>query len=289
ILYAPLIVRGRPVGTFIVGSCDAPRQINAADISVCLTLCGEVGLAISNAQLFDRTVQTNEALRAAQDVTERDRQRLRELAEQLVVAEEQSRRELAIELHDRVNQPLAVLRMRMRANVAEHPVHDQDPDYLAAEALLDEAIEQARALVLETSPPFMFELGVSAALSWLCERAEASGVRCMLDDAGALDSLGENARIFVFRGARELLANAVKHADATRITLATRLEDGRVIVEVTDDGRGFDIEEYGGRDADRAGFGLFSLRQRTELIGGSFAVDSCEGTGTRVTLSIPAS
>jgi signal transduction histidine kinase len=89
----------------------------------------------------------------------------------------------------------------------------------------------------------------------------------------------------LFRGTRELLMNAVKHAQATRATVTVRGSDEGIELTVADDGRGFDV---GRLTADGAsGFGLFSIRDRLPHLGGELAIDSAPGQGTRVTLRMP--
>jgi DNA-binding NarL/FixJ family response regulator len=242
--------------------------------------------------------RTEQALRRAnasleQQVAERTKelmrsqQRLRALVSELTLAGERERRRVAIELHDHLTQLLVVSRMGvMRARQLA-----QDPKLAKSLAETDEALEQSlrytRSLMAELSPRVLYELGLPPALQWLGEQMRQHGltVGVRIDSDGL--AIPEDQAIFVFQCVRELLWNVIKHADTQTATVSYSVGDRELTVAIADDGRGFDpaILQRGASTTDQ--FGLFSIRERLELQGGNFQLESALGRGTRVTLRLP--
>ena len=217
-------------------------------------------------------------------------QQLRELASQLVTAEQQVREQIAQTLHDHLQQLLysaAVTLDRLKANGA----HDE-----AATVLLDQtrttiaqAIDAARSLSSELFPPELHDHGLPVALEHLVRQIRLQhhiDVDARIDPDA--DPSVQEKRIFVYEAARELLFNAIKHARAThhQLVLETTADD-RVRLIVTDDGTGFDPDEPPTSAGGHRGLGLTRLRQRVPLVGGRLDVQAELGCGTRVTLQIP--
>ena len=139
----------------------------------------------------------------------------------------------------------------------------------------------------ELSPPILYEGGLSEGLEWLIRwMREKHRFRVDLS-LGAVPELREDVKMLVFESVRELLFNAIKHAQASRAQVRLELVgEGKVRVTVSDEGAGFDpcrILPAG----DGGGFGLFSIRERIGLIGGRLEIDSAPGRGSRVTLTVP--
>ena len=132
----------------------------------------------------------------------------------------------------------------------------------------------------------LYELGLEAAVEWLAEQFQAQhGLRIEVDDDGQPKEVEDNVRALVYRAVRELLLNAIKHAQAQNARVSLRREDDKLHVEVADDGRGFD--PTAGNAEDLSGFGLFSIHERMDFIGGSFQIDSAPGQGTRGVVAVP--
>jgi signal transduction histidine kinase len=154
--------------------------------------------------------------------------------------------------------------------------------------LLDQAIQGTRSLTFELSPPVLYELGIEAALESLVERMQqVNGAQIKLIDHGGPKPLSEDTAALCFRAVQELLVNAVKHAHARKIEVSTGRDRDRIRITVADDGRGFDTIEGISRKGEKGGFGLFSIKERLQHLGGSLKVDSKPGQGTRVMLSAP--
>ena len=232
-----------------------------------------------------------------QDITERKRaelevqthrEQLRLLASELSVTEERERRRLATDLHDSIGQTLAMCKLRLGElrSQASSNVIANDCDHIST--LLDQAIQGTRSLTFELSPPVLYELGLEAALESLVERMQqVHGIPIQLVDHGGPKPLSQDVAVLCFRAVQELLVNVVKHAHAQKIEVSTGRDRGRIRITVADDGIGFDTSESISRKGGKGGFGLFSIKERLQLLGGSLKVDSKPGQGTRVTLSAP--
>lgn len=286
-LYVPLMADGVSLGVFMVGACGRTARMSAEDIDLCRTLSSTISLAVSNARLFDSLRAANVKLeRAVQEELEHKEQ-LRALTNETTLAEERQRRELAVELHDRVTQPLAVLKMRLQEATRSFDGHPSYEEYRQSLMLLDEAIGEARSITAETSPPFIFDIGLAPALEWLCERAAARGVACEVFADDGLEDAPEDVRLFAFQAVRELLANSMKHSGAQHITVTLDRMGDDLKLRVTDDGGGFPTSELPSGPAHDRGFGLFSLRERATHLGGALEVASSLGAGTIVSLRVP--
>lgn len=203
--------------------------------------------------------------------------RLKRLSAEISLAEGRERRRLAEGLHDGVIQNLALARIRI-GNRAECGVAGGD---LAA--ILDGALADLRTLVFDLSPPELHALGLEAALGSLVERTRARfPVELALRTEGVLDPLPPDLAVLAFQGARELLANLIRHAGARSGLILAERDGARLRISAIDDGVGFDASRVG------TGFGLFSLRQRLEAFGGTLTLAARPpGGGACVTLTLP--
>jgi signal transduction histidine kinase len=156
------------------------------------------------------------------------------------------------------------------------------------EQLLDESIAASRSLTTELSPPILHDSGLNDGLEWLARRmADKHGLFVELSLEETCPLLAEDVRILLFESVRELLFNAVKHSRSRSATVGSRLVDGRLQVLVSDHGAGFDPKAIPPAGELGGGFGLFSIRERLELIGGCLEIESAPGKGSRFLLTAP--
>jgi CheY-like chemotaxis protein/two-component sensor histidine kinase len=157
------------------------------------------------------------------------------------------------------------------------------------EDLIDEAIAASRSLTAELSPPILHEAGLKAGLEWLARRmADTQGLFVNLE-LQEIDPLPEDSKILLFESVRELLFNAVKHANVRSAVVNLRCIDNSIQVIVSDQGSGFDPTVLLPPGEKGSGIGLFTIRERLELMGGKFEIHSSPGQGSRFVLSIPVS
>ena len=143
-------------------------------------------------------------------------------------------------------------------------------------------------MTFELSPPVLYELGLEAALAWLANQMqEKYALRVGLKDDGQPKPLDNGCRVIAFRAVRELLFNIVKHARAKSATISTKREEDAVCIGIEDDGIGFDTSMHGNAASGSRGFGLFSIRERLQPLGGHIEIQSEPDRGTRVNLVLP--
>lgn len=213
---------------------------------------------------------------------------LRALAAELSLAEERERRALAQDLHDDLGQVLAIAKIKL----SSMDDHERRGALKAAlkevEALVDHANRSVRSLMMQLSPPVLQTLGLPAALEWLAEEMERIyGISVRLDDDGQPKPLAEAARSSVFRAVRELLINVARHSGARQAEVNCLRSNDRITVAVTDHGSGFDYLAEMARPLAEARFGLLSVRERIEYLGGEMNVDSTPDDGATITLTLP--
>jgi PAS domain S-box-containing protein len=231
-------------------------------------------------ELEQRVEERTREVRAYQD-------RLRALATELNLTEQRERRRVAGELHDHLAQMLVLCRLNLmrgkRLAVSNLP----------CSALLDETeevvtqcLDYTRTLVADLSPPILHEFGLVAALQWLSERMQRYELTVFVDAPSNEVRLPEDQAVLVFQSIRELLLNVRKHAQTQHAWVSVTREDSLLSILVRDHGVGFDSSLMASIDNRSAQFGLFSVRERMQALGGSIRIDSKPGTGTSVVLSL---
>lgn len=227
----------------------------------------------------------------AEQELQRYQDRLKQLATQLSTVEERERRRLAEILHDTLAQELFAAQAKL--TLLKYP--EKVPDVAAvrdeAAEILDHATELARSLTFELFPPALYEVGLHAALEWLCRSFDKTrGLPCTFIDEGERLDLNAEHRALLYQGARELLTNVFKHAEASRAEVCLRFRDGAVEVQVDDDGKGFDFTSQDADAPERrtGGFGLFNIRERLDQFGGQINIETSHLGGGRVSLTLPS-
>lgn len=214
---------------------------------------------------------------------------LQVLASELTLTEQRERRRLAQILHDHLQQLLYAARLSLGSLRRSDGLPPAADDIARVDKLLQQSLDVSRSLTVELSPPVLYEAGLAAALEWLGRHMqETCGLSVVVEAEPDADPESEDVSILLFGAARELLFNVMKHAHTE--TARVRLEatsDGEVQLVVSDDGSGLDPAMLGEERATDAGFGLFSIRERLELLGGSLEVEGAPGEGTCVTVSAP--
>ncbi len=245
----------------------------------------------------DERGQPKHIFGVTQNITERklremelDRQhrRLRELADDLTKTEERQRRDIALRLHDGVGQLLTVAIMKL--NEAESEADDATGrDKLGGiRRLMEQALADTRLLTGELSPPLLHESGLISGLSWLLEQFRKQHPSLHFELTREAEPQSRDCRVLFYQIARELLFNAIKHAQAGYVGVSLEAEDGGGFsMRVWDDGIGGVMAETLDCGQGTGGFGLFSIRERIELFGGEVIIESPAGGGTSVTVISP--
>jgi PAS domain S-box-containing protein len=214
--------------------------------------------------------------------------KLRLMGLEISLIEERERRQLATVLHDQVGQVLALAKIKLGTLKEAASVEEYRQLSDEVRKLLDQAINSSRSLTFEISPPILYDLGFEAAVQALCEKfQQQNDFRLEFATDRKPKSLKADMGILLYRAVRELLVNIVKHARAGSVRVSCQREGKRVLIEVADDGKGFEPTGNVTNLSNNRGFGLFSIRERLYQLGGEMAVDSAPGQGTRITLVAP--
>jgi two-component system, NarL family, sensor kinase len=216
------------------------------------------------------------------------RERMHEqFVEQAIATQEAERRRMAADIHDGISQRLISLSYHLDA--ASHAAGGGEPADVAtqldrARDLLGLALDEARSAIGGLRPPVLDDLGLAGGLASLARSTPQIRTEVHLAD----HRLPEHVEIALYRIAQECLQNVAKHARASSATLRFDVQDGSARLEVTDDGVGFDMSAAGESDPEEArGYGLQSMAERAELVGGRLQIRSRPGAGTTVTVTVP--
>ncbi len=233
----------------------------------------------------------------ARDITDRKRaekkilayqQRLKDLATELTLSEEKQRRQIATDLHDHVGQLLASSRIQLSLfNDSMDKKEILDKTKNISQSIL-QAIQATRSVIFDLSPPQLKEIGLVAAIAdWSEEEIENKyGINIKLTGDERILPMNDNLPVLLFRIIRELLINIVKHAEATHVNLDIRKINDTLKISVKDNGIGFNYDPEILR-LKHTGFGLFSILEKMEDLGGSVQIDSSPGKGTVIDLMLP--
>jgi len=222
---------------------------------------------------------------------ERERERhAQELAARVLEAQEAERKRIARELHDETAQTLSVLLanldlLRQRIAADDRELH---AGFVRVETLAKRALDETRALSHDLRPTILDDVGLVAALRWLAVEYENTyGTTAEVDVVGGAPAvLSAEMQVALFRIAQEALTNCGKHASAGSVRLALSFPSDRARLTVEDDGRGFRPDRV--RQPSREGrLGLYGMRERAALLGGTLDVISQPGRGTSIVAEVP--
>jgi signal transduction histidine kinase len=200
-----------------------------------------------------------------------------------LMAAERERAHWARELHDSILQGLGARRVLL-SSALKRGGTDLEEAVRAVIVDIKRDIDELRNLITELRPATLDQIGLSAALEDLADRAlGGDSIDLAVDLSIPSGQLEPEMETIVYRLAQEALTNVAKHSEADRVTLRVHASEGRVELFVSDDGRGFEL------DAKTDGFGLVGVRERVELAGGELEIESKPGLGSRVMASIPLS
>ena len=222
------------------------------------------------------------------DITElkRAESSMREFSRRTVHLQEEERRRVARELHDGVNQLLSAASAQLHmAGLQSCETTGGNRSLQTAERYLDEAIDEVRRISRDLRPTVLDDLGLEAALRNLSKRM--TGSRPLVIDVtcpGSEAQLSTLLETTIYRVVQEALSNVARHAQATQAAVRVEVEEKVVLVVVSDDGRGFDVDAA---RAQSAGIGLRSMEERAALMHGSLSVESAQGKGTWLRFSFP--
>lgn len=224
------------------------------------------------------------------EITDRKRaeEATQRLSRRLLQLQDEERRRMARELHDSTAQQLAALEMQL-SMLDEHARELNDAARAAlreSHQLAESATREVRTLSYLLHPPLLDEVGLASALDWYADGfAKRSRIETKLDLPQDLGRLPRDIELTVFRIVQEALANVHRHSGCSNARIELSQVAGQVLLQVSDDGRGFDPETVR-RNGGAVGVGITGMRERVRQLGGQLEITSSAG-GTTVRVSIP--
>ncbi|MFA5205223.1 MAG: sensor histidine kinase [Lentisphaeria bacterium] len=216
---------------------------------------------------------------------------LRHLSHQILLAQEEERKHISRELHDEISQILTGINVRLAALKLEASTNTGNlkKKIVTTQRLVEKSVEAVHRFARELRPAMLDDLGlIPALLAYMKEFGKRTGLRIRFssvtaDKIAALDSL---KRTVLYRVAQEALTNITKHAHANLVKVSIRVQEDRICMEINDNGTAFDVTRTLGARR-RNCLGITGMRERVEIVGGTFAITSVADKGTTVEVQIP--
>jgi signal transduction histidine kinase len=216
-------------------------------------------------------------------------QQLRLLSRELLSAQEEERKRISRELHDEIAQTLTGINVRLAGLRVDARVGTRDlqEKIASTQQLVEKSVDIVHRFARELRPTVLDDLGLIPALhSFMGSFAARTGVRARLKVFAGVEALDTAKRTVLFRVAQEALTNVARHAQAGRVEVSIRKLADSVCMTIKDDGRSFQVERAARTGGNRH-LGLLGMRERLEMVGGSFGVASAPGTGTTIEARLP--
>lgn len=271
LLTAPLSHEGETIGVMLFGH-PSPDAFGEEQAMLLAAMAEQTMIALQNARRF-------------QDLGD-ERDRIQEL-------QEEARRRLARDLHDGPTQSMATIAMRasFARRLLERDADAANDEMRKAEELARRTTREVRHMLFTLRPLILESQGLASALHQLGDKTEdltGHPVLLALEDE-AIAGLDAGSQGLVFFIAEEAVHNARKHAEAEHVWVRMWRGEGEIVLEIEDDGVGFNVGAVDASYAQRGSLGMVSMRERTQLLGGTLTVESQEGRGTLVRLRVPVS
>ena len=259
-LGVPVMTRGVAFGNLYLAEKQPQGSFTEEDEEIVTLLAAQAAVAIENAGSVQR-----DALRRA------------------VQAQEVERRRLARELHDETGQALTSILLGLAAVERADSAESARAAATALRDLVVETLQNVRRLAVELRPSALDDFGLEPALRRLCQTVRESGALDVQVEARlGGQRLPADVETALYRIVQEALTNVVKHAGAAHVSIVVTRKQGSVLVMIEDDGRGFDAAS-----PSIAGLGLMGMRERVELLDGSFQVEASPRAGTTLIVELP--
>lgn len=270
----PFKSTGGLLGTMCLGS-GSLRTFSDGKMELLTSVGNQIAAAVQNARLYEE-LQRKERMRG-------------ELLQKVITAQEDERKRMARELHDQTSQALAALAVAVGTAAAQAAEGvDVSGSLARMRALAVDTLEEVHRLIFDLRPTLLDDLGLMAAMRWYAEtRLGEAGVKVRVELAGEERRLAPQVETALYRVVQEAVNNVANHSGAQNFTLTFVLKADSVTILMVDDGWGFDMAELARSRDRKRGLGLMGMKERVELLGGTFAIYSELGGGTKITVEVP--
>ncbi|MFA5424121.1 MAG: response regulator [Phycisphaerae bacterium] len=214
---------------------------------------------------------------------------LKAMAISSLLVEERERNRVAQELHDDIIQKLAMMKIGLQTSFKAQDGSISPELFKKLCFDIDAMIDKVRSLTFDLSNPVLNELGLEAAIERLLvkELQEKNGIEFEFNRCDRLDILKDDLNMCLYRSVRELLNNVIKHSQAQKVIVSISIKKDDLIIEIQDNGVGFDPCEANAKIGDRGTFGLFSVQEQLKSFRGWLKIESKQGQGSRMTIIVP--
>jgi signal transduction histidine kinase len=246
-----------------------------------LTVAEDTGETFIQGSLVDITER-----KRAEEERQRTFEQLRALTGRLQSIREEERTRVAREIHDQLGQALTAIKIELSSLVRELPADDKPPSKRTASILklVDESIRTVRRISTELRPGILDDLGLVAALEWAGEDFQArTGTTCRMHLPQASIAASPEQATAIFRIFQETLTNVARHAHASAVEVRFAEEDGGLMLEVYDNGKGIPDDKLRASKS----LGILGMRERAMLLGGELTIKGFPGNGTTMRVRIP--
>jgi signal transduction histidine kinase len=256
-------------------------------------------LAVSNRRLkreILRRKSVEESLRNSErhysrllEQSQRMQEQLRQLTRQLLLAQEEERKKISRELHDEIAQTLTGINVRLAAlkTSATHNTRGLQNKIASAQRMVEKSVDIVHRFARELRPTVLDDLGLIPALhSYVKTFSKQTGVHVRLTIYAGVEKLDNARRTTLYRVAQEALTNVARHAEASVVDVSIEKLSNRISMKIQDDGKSFQVDRVLQAKKNRR-LGLLGMRERVEMVGGNFHVESLPGKGTIISAKIP--
>lgn len=216
-------------------------------------------------------------------------QQLRQLSHMILNSQEEERRRISLELHDEIAQTLVGINVHL-STLANDPSMQGSgalEKIAGVQRLVENSVSQVHQFAMKLRPPILDDLGLVPALqSHIRDFIKQTNIQVDFKYGSGLEQLGKDRCTILYRVAQEALTNVGRHAQASQVEVRIRMIRKTIQMEIHDNGKSFEVErELLGRKVHR--IGVIGMRERMEMVGGSFQIASAPGKGTTVSVSMP--
>lgn len=242
-------------------------------------------LQICQSQLADVTQRYNQLLAESKEL----KLEAQKLAHQILMAHEEERKEISRELHDELAQILTGINMRLAVIKETSKINDRNiiKNILKTQKMVEESVDMVHRFAYRLRPAILDDLGLIPALrSYVKELQEQKGLDIRFSASEEAETLDNMCRTVLYRVVQEALLNVVRHAEAQLVTVKIEKIHDQIRLEIHDDGRSFQVDSFL-ESKTHQHLGLLGMRERVEIAGGKFSIESEAGKGTTVRAEIP--
>jgi len=287
-------VMARDIGCF--------RYTQVTLMVVCLLLFLSIGIVVHRFERIrandfwvikeaNKNLETEIVTRKqAEEALLKSRKELRNLASQLIEAQERERKRISLELHDEMGQALTAVNIGLKEIEEALPseLHPTIGEKLTdVHSLIEQALEQVSELSLYLRPAMLDDLGLVPTLRWhLNKVGERTNMEIDFERMDPAKRLDPDVETVLYRITQEAVNNVIKHADAKHVTVRLEQKQASITLYIKDDGKGFD-EKKVPSDYPKSGIGLIGMQERAGIVGGNLSIQSRKGYGTEILVEIP--